>query len=47
MFKVTTLPAVLNIFPFMIHYEVAEKNKIVIISAVLHTSRNPDIWDER
>ena len=39
--------AVLNIFPFMIHYVVDDKNKAVIISAVLHTSRNPEIWKRR
>jgi plasmid stabilization system protein ParE len=39
--------AVLNVFPFMIHYLVDEKNKTIIISAVLHTSRDPKIWDER
>ena len=39
--------AVLNIFPYMIHYVVDDKNKTVIISAVLHTSRNPEIWERR
>lgn len=38
--------AVLNIFPFMIHYIIDEINKYVIITAVLHTSRNPDLWKE-
>ncbi len=38
---------VLNVFPFMIHYTIDEKNKAIIISAVLHTSRDPKIWDER
>ncbi|MCD4681595.1 MAG: type II toxin-antitoxin system RelE/ParE family toxin [Bacteroidales bacterium] len=36
--------AVLNVFPFMIHYSIDEKNQIVVVLAVLHTSRNPDIW---
>ncbi len=38
---------VLNIFPFMIHYTVDDKQKIVIISAVFHTSLNPDVWRGR
>ncbi len=39
--------AVLDVFPFMLHYTVDENNKTVLISAVLHTSRNPDIWRTR
>jgi plasmid stabilization system protein ParE len=35
---------VLNVFPFMIHYTVLEKDKTILISAVLHTSRNPELW---
>lgn len=36
--------AVLSIFPFMIHYIVSETDKTIIVLAVLHTSRNPDVW---
>lgn len=36
--------AVLNVFPFMVHFTINEKNKTIIISAVLHTSRNPELW---
>ena len=36
--------AVLDVFPFMIHYRIDELDKLIIIAAVLHTSRNPDIW---
>lgn len=36
--------AVLEVFPFMIHLSVDEQKRHVIISAVLHTSRNPDLW---
>jgi plasmid stabilization system protein ParE len=36
--------AILNVFPFMIHYTIHKSNKQIIISAVLHTSRNPDLW---
>ncbi len=38
--------AVLEVFPFMIHYSVNEAEKTILILAVLHTSRNPDIWKE-
>ena len=33
--------AVLNIFPFMIHYNIDKERKSVIINAVFHTSLNP------
>ena len=36
--------AVLEVFPFMIHYSVNDKDNLIVILAVLHTSRNPDIW---
>jgi len=36
--------AVLDVFPYMAHYIVDESIKSIIIFAVLHTSRNPDIW---
>jgi hypothetical protein len=36
--------AVLDVFPYMVHYTIDESEKLIIISAVLHTSRNPDIW---
>lgn len=39
--------AILNVFPFMIHYTIDEKNKAIIVSAVLHTSRNPELWKNR
>lgn len=39
--------AVMNVFPFMLHYVVDESNKSVLVSAVLHTSRNPDLWNDR
>lgn len=39
--------AVLNVFPFMIHFTVDEKNKTVIVSAVLHTSRYLELWKNR
>jgi plasmid stabilization system protein ParE len=39
--------AVLNVFPFMVHFTIDEKNKTIIVSAVLHTSRNPELWKNR
>jgi plasmid stabilization system protein ParE len=36
--------AVLSVFPYMIHYSVDEDNKLVIVSAVFHTSQNPKNW---
>ncbi len=39
--------AVLNIFPFMVHFKVEEESQTIIILAVLHTSRNPEIWKKR
>ncbi len=38
---------ILNVFPFTIHYSINEKTKSVLISAILHTSRNPDLWANR
>ncbi len=38
---------ILSVFPYMIHYSVDDENKTVIISAILHTSRNPKIWGKR
>lgn len=38
---------ILNIFPYMIHYTVDEKNKTVIVTAVFHTSRDPQLWENR
>ena len=39
--------AVLNIFPFMIHYNIDEETKSIIINAVFHTSLNPEEWLNR
>jgi plasmid stabilization system protein ParE len=39
--------AVLNTFPFLIHYSIDEIQNTIVITAVLHTSRNPDIWENR
>lgn len=34
-------------FPFMVHYTVNSELLIVEIFAVIHTSRNPKIWEQR
>lgn len=42
-----TRTAILDTFPYMVHFTVDEENKLVIISAVLSTHRDPEIWKER
>lgn len=39
--------AVLNVFPFMVHFSIDEKQKIVVVSAVFHTAQNPKNWKSR
>jgi hypothetical protein len=34
-------------FPFLIHYIIDEDNRIVNVYAVIHTSRNPKIWEQK
>jgi len=41
-----TRTAILDVFPFMIHFTIQENQKTVVISAVFHTGRNPDIWKD-
>lgn len=43
----TVRTAVLDVFPFMVHYTVDDDNKTIIVSAVLHTSRNSEMWKKR
>lgn len=43
--NVRTLP--IDVFPYMIHYTINEAQKLVIVSAVFSTHRDPDIWKER
>jgi hypothetical protein len=43
-----TYTAVIKDFPFMIHYQIEEKTKIVVLTAVFHTSLNPIVnWGKR
>jgi plasmid stabilization system protein ParE len=39
--------AIIDVFPYMIHYSVDESSSTIIISAVLSTYRSPKIWEER
>ncbi len=34
-------------FPFLVHFTINESKHIVEIFAIIHTSRNPKIWEER
>jgi len=34
-------------FPYMVHYRVDKKERIVKIEAVINTSRNPEIWKKK
>jgi plasmid stabilization system protein ParE len=44
----TTHTAVMKDFPFMIHYQIQESTKIVVVTAVFHTSLNPSTnWKKR
>jgi hypothetical protein len=38
---------VLDVFPFMVHFSINEKQKTVIVSAVFHTSLKPERWQKR
>jgi hypothetical protein len=42
-----TRTALLDTFPYLIHFTIDEEAKKVIIIAILSTSRNPKIWEER
>lgn len=39
--------ATLKAFPFAIYYTVDDSKQVVVVQAVLHTSRNPQIWKDR
>jgi plasmid stabilization system protein ParE len=39
--------ALLDTFPYMIHFSVDDDKKIITVLAVLHTARDPKIWEER
>ena len=39
-----TRTVLLDRFPFLIHFTIDTSKKVILISAVLHTSRNPKKW---
>ena len=39
--------AVLNIFPYMIHYAIDEENKAIFVIGIFHTSQSPENWNLR
>ncbi|WP_409014354.1 type II toxin-antitoxin system RelE/ParE family toxin [Dyadobacter sp. CY326] len=39
--------AVVDVFPFMIHFIVNESDGTILITAVLHTSQSPEKWFQR
>jgi plasmid stabilization system protein ParE len=42
-----TRSAILDKFLYQIHYRVNELDRVIIIFAITHTSRNPRIWKEK
>jgi len=39
--------AIVNVFPYLIHYIIEESMQKVVVLGVLHTSKNPDDWKKR
>lgn len=39
--------AILPVFPFMIHFKIDEKRRVVAIVGVFHTSLDPEKWRSR
>lgn len=39
--------AVMEVFPFMVHFTVDDSLKLVVVSAVFHTSLSTDRWVKR
>lgn len=42
-----TRSALVSKFPYAIHYYIDQKEKVIFIKAVFHTSRSPKIWKKR
>ncbi|HBX51167.1 MAG: hypothetical protein A2275_09430 [Bacteroidetes bacterium RIFOXYA12_FULL_35_11] len=38
--------AVVEQFPYMVHYTIDDTQKNIYVIAVLHTSQSPQIWDD-
>jgi plasmid stabilization system protein ParE len=39
--------ALVEHFPYMIHYFVDHKNKTIVVISILHTKQSPEIWNDR
>jgi len=39
--------AVLNSFPYLVHYSIDQTKETIVISAVFHSSRDSEIWNKR
>ena len=39
--------ALVEKFPYMIHYYADQQNKTIVVISILNTNRDPQIWDER
>lgn len=42
-----TRTALLDTFPYMVHFAVDDSKKLIVVSAVLSTHRDPEIWKGR
>jgi plasmid stabilization system protein ParE len=45
-YKTTRTAIVLN-FPFMVHYFIDDTRNTIVVTSVLHTSRDSKVWNER
>ena len=43
----TTRTALVKKFPYMVHYFVDAEKDVIVVTSVLHTSRDPKLWDIR
>jgi len=39
--------ALVEQFPYMIHYSVDQQNKTIVVISILHTSQDPKMWNDR
>jgi len=39
--------ALVEQFPYMIHYSVDQQNKTILVISILHTSQDPKMWNKR
>lgn len=42
-----TRSALVNKFPYQVHYQVVEASNSIIVLAITHTSTHPQIWKKR